>query len=310
MRSTNTFGIHFTIRKNKIKDGHAPIYVRVTVNEKRVEISLKRHIPVSDWNSIKGIAKGSRSEYKSLNLYLEKIRKMLLENYELLQTSKKLITAQTIKSMFLGETEDQLTLCKLIKYHNQHSTETLTPGTLKNYYTTEKYIRKYLKEKLKVDDIFLSELSYKFVTDFEYFLRKSDSFNPNKPLTNNGIMKHMERLRKMVSMAHKMEWMEKDPFANYQLKFHKTERSYLTLEELTAIENKIFKIPRLQLVQHLFIFSCYTGLSYIDAINLTPDKINTGIDGEKWIISTRQKSNEQFKVLNPPQLFRQLLLFS
>ena len=296
MRSTNTLGIQFIIRKNKTRDGQAPIYVKVTVNGKSIEISLRRWILLTDWNSIKGVAKGSRPEHKALNLYFEKVRKMILEIYEELQTSKKLITAQNIKSIFLGEDQTEFTLCKLMDYHNQNSTESLTHGTLKNYFTTQKYIKKYLKERLKKDDVFLSELTYKFITSFEYFLRITASFNPHQPLTNNGIMKHMERLRKMVTMAVKLEWMEKDPFTNYKLKFSKTERGYLTLEELTAIENKKFTIPRLQLVQDLFIFSCYTGLSYIDTVNLTPDKINIGIDGEQWIISKRQKSDEQFKV--------------
>lgn len=296
MRSTNTLGIQFIIRKSKTKNDQAPIYLRITVNGQRLEISLKRWIPINDWNAIKGVAKGSRPEYKSLNLYLEKNRRMILEIYEELQTSKQLITAQAIKSIYLGEEQNEFTLCKLMKYHNTNSTETLAPGTLKNYFTTAKYVKKYLKEKMKKDDIYLSSLSYRFITDFEYFLRKTASFNPHQPLSNNGIMKHMERLRKMVSMAVKLEWMEKDPFANYQLKFKKVERGYLTLQELTAIENKKFTIPRLQLVQDLFIFSCYTGMSYIDTVNLTPDKINIGIDGEQWIISKRQKSDEQFKV--------------
>ncbi len=93
-------------------------------------------------------------------------------------------------------------------------------------------------------------------------------------------MKHMERFRKMINVALKNDWMEKDPFKAYKLKFTKYERGYLTADELRNLENKEFKIERLQTVKDLFIFSCYTGLSYIDAVTLTPANIMKGIDNE------------------------------
>src|SRR5690554_3355594 len=99
MRSTQTFGIHFIIRKNKSESTQYTIYARITVNGISKEISIKRKIDKSDWNDKKGIAKGSRSEIKSLNLYLEEVRYMLVECYQQLKTSKKLISAQAIKSI-------------------------------------------------------------------------------------------------------------------------------------------------------------------------------------------------------------------
>lgn len=80
-------------------------------------------------------------------------------------------------------------------------------------------------------------------------------------------MKHMERFRKMINVALKNEWLDKDPFKAYKLKFTKYERGYLNKEELNELENKQFSVERLQTVLDLFIFSCYTGLSYIDAVN-------------------------------------------
>jgi len=50
MRTTNTFGIQFIIRKNKAKEDLAPIYVRITVDARRVEISLKRWINPNEWD--------------------------------------------------------------------------------------------------------------------------------------------------------------------------------------------------------------------------------------------------------------------
>jgi site-specific recombinase XerD len=115
-------------------------------------------------------------------------------------------------------------------------------------------------------------------------------------LSNNGVMKHLERLRKMINLALQMEWIDKNPFLAYRLKFEKVDRDYLTKQELAKIEAKDFEMPRLELVKDLFIFSCYTGLSYIDVSNLKQENIVTGIDEEKWIVTSRQKTNTVVKM--------------
>lgn len=296
MRTTNTFGVQFITRTNKAKDGLLPIYARVTVDGRRVEISLKRWIKPSGWNGSKGMAKGSREEIKSLNHYLDEVQARIMECYQEMQVQKRLITADAIKSMFLGTDQKDFTLCKLVDYHNQAMRDTLAWGTMKNYFTTQKYIHRFLKERFGTTDMFLSELSYKFITDFEFYLRNYKPKDHQKPLGNNGVMKHLERFRKMVTMAVKMEWVSRDPFDKYQLKFHRVDRGFLDAEELETLENRDFKIVRLQWVRDLFVFSCYTGLAYIDAMNLTPSNITIGIDGEYWLSTCRQKTDQPVRV--------------
>ncbi|MBL7969424.1 MAG: site-specific integrase [Prolixibacteraceae bacterium] len=168
-----------------------------------------------------------------------------------------------------------MTLVKLIDYHNTNSKEALRWGTLKNYFTTQKYIIGFLKEKLKTSDIYLHSLNYKFLVDFEYYLRTYVPTDHQRPMGNNTVMKHIERLRKMINLAIRYEWLDKDPFVAFKQKFQRVERGYLTEEELKIVEEKDFPILRLLYVKDLFIFSCYTGLSYIDVMRLTT-KQNVG----------------------------------
>lgn len=44
------------------------------------------------------------------------------------------------------------------------------------------------------------------------------------------------------------------------------------------------------------MFSCFTGLAYVDVKNLTTNNINYGIDGEKWIFTHRQKTESASKI--------------
>jgi site-specific recombinase XerD len=291
-----TLGIHFVLRMNKINKGIAPIYARITVNSKRCEVSIKRRIHLESWNVGKGLAKPSSSENKQLNSYLEQIRKMMVQSYQELVLAKQVVTAEAIKNKFLGLEISDMTLCKLIEYHNTNCKETLKWGTLKNYFTTQKYIMLFLKENYKTTDIYLRSLNYKFLVDFEYFLRKYTPDDFHTSMGNNTVMKHIERLRKLIKMAIRYEWLEKDPFISFKQKFQRVERGFLSEEELKRIEEKEFSISRLQYVKDLFVFGCYTGLAYIDVMKLSPENIQIGIDKQYWLFTHREKTDNPVRI--------------
>lgn len=91
-------------------------------------------------------------------------------------------------------------------------------------------------------------------------------------------------------------WIDKNPFSNYKAKVREVERVYLTEDEFQKILNKEFSTQRLSLVRDIFLFSCFTGLAYIDVKNLTKSHISLGIDGEKWIFTHRQKTESASKI--------------
>jgi len=302
MRSSNTFGIQFVIRLPKHqKNDQATVFARISVNGRRCEISLKKKVNPQNWDEAKGKARGTKDEIRKLNEHIERVRTLIADGYHELVQQKKVVTVDAVKSLFLGADDNEITLIKLGEYHNTEMKDKLADGTMKNYYTTQKYIAKFLKDKYHRNDISLAELNYKFILDFETFLSKHQPKDHQKPLHNNGIMKHIERLCKMVNMAVTMDWMVKDPFAKYKQHFDKVERFYLTKDELSAIENKKFTIERLQVVKDLFLFSCYTGLAYIDTMNLNAGNIVKGIDGNDWLITSRQKTDTDVRVPLLPQ---------
>ena len=149
---------------------------------------------------------------------------------------------------------------------------------------------------MKVEDIYLKHLSYGFITDFEHFLRTYKPKKERRTCGTNGTMKHLERLKKMVNLSVKLEWIQKNPFFNYQLKFQKNERHYLNEHELNVLEQTFFTTKSLERVKDIFIFSCYTGLSYVDIKELAGDQIVKNINGSDWIYSKRIKTNETVKI--------------
>ena len=91
-------------------------------------------------------------------------------------------------------------------------------------------------------------------------------------------------------------WLIKDPFVNYKSKVKEVVREYLSEIEIEQLINKEFKSERLELVRDIFVFSCFTGLAYVDVKQLTLDNISIGIDGDKWIFKNRQKTDTTSKI--------------
>jgi integrase len=304
MKTTNTFGVQFIIRTKKNDPLKALIYARITVNGKRLEVSLKRTIDPLTWHYPGECLRSTSVEAKQINKFIEETRYKLRECYQQLQMQSKLITAEAIKNLFLGEEKSENTLCSLIDYHNVNMKSVLAQGTLKNYFTTKKYVLLFLKKRYKTNDIYLSDLNYQFITEFEFFLRSTKPLDESNPLGHNGIMKHIERLKKIARLGAMMEWMPKHPFERFQLRFQRTEREFLTTKELSELENFSFSNDRLNRAKDVFIFSCYTGLAYIDLVNLTVSNLCIGMDGEYWIKTSRQKTDVPVNVPLLPQAMK------
>ena len=164
------------------------------------------------------------------------------------------------------------------------------------YKTTQSYLLEFVKKEFGTSDIYLRDLNYSFVIKFDNFLRAYKLSRNKKRILGNTIIKHIQRLRKMVTMAFHIEWIDRDPFVKYKPVFEKSEREYLSQAELQNIENYETDIERLNIVKDLFIFSCYTGIAYVDVMKLTKDNVLLGIDGGQWIITKRTKTNTPVKI--------------
>ncbi|WKB81745.1 site-specific integrase [Cellulophaga lytica] len=296
MRTTSTFSILFWAYTSRAKNNQANLYVRITVNGKKVNISLKQKVDISLWDPSKQRMKGKSEIHRNLNYYLDRVHSQLIQIYQDLKFKGQLITCEIMKSQYLGEDNTSKTLNELLEYHTQKTSKTLSKGTLRNFKVTEGYLKKYLTSVLKTSDIYLKELDYKFIYDFSNYLHSFWPKNHPKSMGNNTVMKHIQRFRKIITLGYHIEWIDKDPFVRWKPTYEKRERPFLTQTELSNIENHNFLIARLERVRDLFIFSCYTGIAYIDIMSLSQENIIKGIDGNDWIFTSRQKTKEPVKV--------------
>ena len=296
MRTRLTFSLNFWINGCRAENEEAIIYARITVNGKRANISLKRKVPVESWDSSKGLVRGSKPFAKSLNKYLDQIRSLIYQSYEDLLNEGNLITASAIKNKFLGEDKRNNTLSELFEYHNSISVTSLSPHTIRHYKVTQRYLQKFLVDKYKTDDIYLTKLDYAFIKNFEFFLKSYVPKDHQKKMGHNTAMKHLQRLRKMLTMAYHHEWIDKDPFIRFKSSYVKNRREFLAQYELEQLEDFSSSLERLDIVKDMFLFACYTGLSYIDVAKLNIDNIETDLDGQQWIKTKRQKTSIELRI--------------
>jgi integrase/recombinase XerD len=257
MKTTNSFSILFFLKKDKANKGIAPLYVRITINKKFVDISLKRRIKIVSWNSKLPKITGSDKELKEVQEKIRQTRTEINSAYDTLRYNKEVLTADSIKTFLEsgGGEEEQTTLLFLMNYHNTEVKKLLEPGTMKNYYSTERYVKEFLVKRKKRRDIYLSQLDYKFIIDFEIYLRQREPDKGQRPCTNNTVMKHIERLRKMINIALKNDWIVKDPFLRFERHMIHKDRQCLELEELETIKSLNFDIHGQEIVRDTFVFS-------------------------------------------------------
>ena len=274
--------------------GQLPIYIRLTVDGQRFEFSTKRFIEKSKWSPELSKMKGNSEEARTLNSYLDLMKSKVFDvQMELIHKNEDL-SLENFKSRILGTHQRERMLIPIYQNHNDKIEELIgngyAYGTLERFKISLKHIEEFIFWKYSLSDISINKIDYAFVTEFEFYLRSVKKCN------NNTAVKYVRNFRKIIKICLDNDWLDKNPCSRYEGKMKEVERDFLTEEELSRIYNKRFSSERLTLVKDIFIFSCYTGLAYVDVRGLKKDHIGIGIDGQKWIFKNRQKTDTKSKI--------------
>ncbi|RKS02968.1 site-specific integrase [Flavobacterium sp. 102] len=287
--------ILFYIKRAKVNsNGVCPIYVRVTIDAKRFEFSANKSVSPDNWSSEGSKVKGGTKEARTINEYLDYLKTKVLDAEKRLFKKDMEVTSENLKNEIFGANDRKRMLIPIFQDHNNKIKELVgkeyAPGTLERYKTSLKHTEEFLQWKYQISDIDITKIDNAFVCDYEFYLRSV------RNCANNTAVKYLKNFNKIIKLCLDNDWIDKNPFANYKSKIKEVERVYLAEAEIQSIIEKDFKTERLSLVRDIFLFSCFTGLAYIDVKNLTKSHISYGIDGEKWIFTHRQKTESASKI--------------
>ena len=291
----NTFSILFYPKRNDVdKRGKAPLYLRITVNGKRCEVSTQRKVDLSKWDSTKEILQGKTAATRELNVHLSNIRTKLFKLYDKLQEENRDITAALLKEAYIGKKKPEKMLLELFQEHNDQVDKLVgkdfSAGTAERYRTAKKHVSDYIQREYKKNDISVKDVNHKFIKGFEYYLKTV------RKCGHNTAIKYVVNFKKIIRIAYANDWIAKDPFVNWKVRLKKVEREFLSQEEIQQLLDTEFHTPRLEHVRDIFVFCCFTGLAYADVKKLGRDDINKGIDGENWINTSRTKTKSKANI--------------
>jgi len=287
--------VHFYPKKPKnYESGLVPIYLRMTIEGEVTELCTSRKCELTGWDKRAEKVTGKNEAVRELNRYLSTYRMKVFEARLLLIEQSKAVTAAAIKSLLTGREEKSRQILEVFKQHNDQMAalvgKEFSPGTMERYRTSLDHTRSFIKWKYGVDDMPIQKLDYEFVCDYEFWLKSVRNCN------HNTSIKYIANFRKIVNRCIRNGWLQKDPFVGFKMTKREVERVALTESELDSIMSKEFATERLNLVKDIFIFCCFTGLAYADVKKLKRNEIGIGIDGGKWIFTSRQKTEAPSRI--------------
>ena len=287
--------ILFYIKRTKADpEGRCKVYVRITLNGKRSEFSTNRKVLAENWSTASSRAVGNSKEAYSLNVYLDEVKSDLFTSFQKLKFEEVVISSEVLRNRYLGKDKDQKMVLEIFETHNQKVAGLVggefSAGTAERYRTAKKHLQAYIKKEYVKDDIPVEQVDHKFIVGFEYYLKSV------RKCAHNSAVKYVTNFKKIIRIAFANDWIKKDPFIHWKGRLKIVEREFLTETELQKMISTPMKIQRLDLVKDIFIFCCFTGLAYADVKKLSNNDIVIGLNGGKWIKTSRTKTKTRSNV--------------
>ena len=287
----SSFSIQFFIRDCRIKkDGSVTIEVKITINGKRSFFSTGKNITAENWDKVKQIAKGKSEESQNINNFLKALKNRLYEKEVELMERGYIVTAELLKDSYFNKVDSlkEKTLLEVFIEHNEDQAKNVGNGVAKTTHWISVYtlrlVKEYMLQKYERNDIYLRELNLNFIQSFHTFLKI------DKGMKQNSATKYLKQLKKIINIAVANSYMTFNPFATYKIEREPVEIDFLDEEELRRIINFDTPIPRLEKAKDMFLFGCFTGLSYIDIKTLAPEHFEKDGAGRIWIKKRREKT--------------------
>lgn len=297
----NKISVLFWVRSSeKNKKGLAPLKIRITVQDKdKCDFSTGKFVDVSLWNPQRKNVSGKSLEALTINRYISEADARLTDIYTRLNYERLPISAEIIRNIFLDRAQIKSTITTVIEDYIKKAKDkvekekSLSSFTLRKYELLLERIKSFLFYK-KRKDVFLDEVNYAFISDFETWLLQYGS-STGTNLGKDTATGYLKKLHHIILECFKRGEIKTNPFVNISLKWEKPTAEGISEDQLAKLleYTSKLKIQRLSIVLDRFIVGCYTGMAHSDISQCTRDNIHKifGDDGT-WIKLYRVKTDE------------------
>ena len=266
---------------------------RVTINGTIAQFSCKQRISKDLWDAKGNRAKGKSREAVTVNYALDNIKAQITKHYQRLSDREAFVTAEMVRNAYQGIGTEYETLLRAFDKENEAFAKRVgkdrSKRTYQKYLTVRKYVAEFIKRQYKRTDMAMNELTEDFIRDYCLYLRNEGG------LAQSSVGIYSIPLKHIVTTAHYNGKIPRNPFAMYHVDPDHKERGFLTEDEIQALSTISLDNPNFALARDLFLFGCWTGISFTDIKNLTTDNI-VEMNGASWIVSKRQKTGVPFQI--------------
>lgn len=297
----STFKILYYAKQNTgKKSGKLPLMVRLTINGESTQISIHLEVSPKIWHQKSGRTIGGSKEAQQINAMLDSITAQFKNAYNDYRLKGEHVTPELLKNVYLGRDIRMETLLNFFgKIDNEVKNrlgKDRARSTVYQYNLTYRRVKELINNKYHLPDLPLNKVNYEFIADFESLLKI------NHGLSTNSAGKLMSILKRVINRARNNGIITVNPFVNFHIGREDIDVGFLTELELKKIMIKDFELERMERVRDIFIFCCFTGLSYIDLFTLKSEHIVELLPGDWWIMKNREKTGvlSRIKLLSVP----------
>ncbi len=293
--NTPNYSIYLYLRKTRPnKDNKFPVYVRIRIDNEKMEFPSGQFVFESNWDAKKQKAVKFK-ESSTVNGMLDAVKVEINQTISQLFISKSCVSIDNIRKLLKNEViTEKKSFLSVVEEHNTQFESMVgkkySYGSYKNYKTTFKYLTEFIPKSYGKKDIALTSVNYKFCEAYFSYL------TTEKDCHVNGANKQIQRIKKIINYAIKLGYLQTNPMASYSLEFTPVSKVALKIEEIESLGKLNLSRQVLRDVRDVFMVQCYTGLSYSDIKLLSKSHISINPDGTSWIRMKRQKTSVAFAV--------------
>lgn len=290
----NTFKVLFYLKRSALlRNGNAPIMGRITINGSRTQFATRLSLPPAAWDVAQNRAIGRTAEILFVNRELDTMRLRIEQCYETMRRETGTVTPLQLRKRYFATDAAHETLLGYVRRHNEAVNRQVgvdrSRSTYYKYRSVEVHLERYLPHRYGRDDLPLCELDRDFLVGFHgYLLREAGR-------RKNTVWVYLTALKHVLSQARATGLPVADLFAGYKLRAEYVERNFLSTQELNRLSGLGTLSPSMRLVRDCFLFSCFTGLSFIDLKLLRMHHVRR-VGRSWWIETTRRKTGSQVQV--------------
>ncbi len=271
--------IRFYLNSDKSKNSsQKKIYLRVTINRKKLEKFIGYTINPKDWDD-----KKQRSKMNLvINQRLSQIEREIQSFEHRQNESGTTVTIDDLKQLLTDGKPKKNGLIGLFNgfIELRMSDNTLRHDRLNKYKAVYQSLVDFLSEKYNCNEVGFQKVNYDFIVAYDHYLKGRKSKNTTSTLHHNTRSNYHKILKRIIREAQNREMISTNPYNNFKITIQNSSRTYLTKEEILAIKKvDLRNNESLENTRDIFLFSVYTGLRFEDAQKLTTD--NLFIDEEE-----------------------------